>query len=234
MSHYPVILIPDVLQQVQSEPISKPIKPTYPKSPKPPPRLPPEPQPINVKSLVFKGIIGLVITLFLGLFLSLLNSTLGAVFISLGLVIFLIFMMANSFTQFKTFPKRKQAHESLQQRHLLILDKYAIALAEFDRRKASYDRDLQKYKEALNLWEQQSEENNSQLQSIFTDLSTYEGKESQARRGYSEEKFERHLKQYFGNKIKTSLWLRHPDYDQGFHYTPDFAYIDIVASRLFI
>ncbi|ACB54454.1 hypothetical protein cce_5108 [Crocosphaera subtropica ATCC 51142] len=128
MSYYPVILIPDVLQQVQREPIAKPIKPTYPKRPQPLPRLPPEPQPFNIQLLIVQGIIGLGTALFLGLFLSLFNSTLGAFTISLGLVTLLLFSGFNLYFQKKTFPQRKQAHESLQQRYLLKLDKYAIAL----------------------------------------------------------------------------------------------------------
>ncbi|MCH2246553.1 MAG: hypothetical protein MK111_18305 [Crocosphaera sp.] len=208
MNSYPVILIPDVLQNVQLELISKPTKPIYPKKPKPPSRLPAEPQPINVQSLVVKGIIGLGITLFFGLFLSLFNSTLGVFIISLGLVILLVFMMLNNLTHLKTFSQRKQAHESLQQRYLLKLDNYSIALSEFDRRKENYDRDLREYAEALEIWEQQSEENNSQLQSILTDLITYQGKNSKAKRRYSEHKFETYLRQYFGSKIKVGLFLK--------------------------
>ncbi len=49
MNQYPVILIPDVLQKNQQKTIFKPIKPTYPKQPHPPPNLPLEPQPLKVK-----------------------------------------------------------------------------------------------------------------------------------------------------------------------------------------
>jgi hypothetical protein len=55
----------------------------------------------------------------------------------------------------------------------------------------------------------------------------HDGNKSKATRGRSEQGFERHLKRHFGNKIFTKLEVQNPIYSDGFHYTPDFAYIDI-------
>ncbi|MEA5536788.1 hypothetical protein [Crocosphaera sp. XPORK-15E] len=225
MSHYPVILIPKVLQ-AQREHLPQPIKPTYPNRPKQPPPLPPEPQPLNVKAFLTWGGMGLFISIVSGLLLSVFSPGWGAAIMSLGLVISLILIGINASVQLKSFPQRKQAHEELQQRYLLRLDNYAIALAKFDNKQANYGTALREYGEALKLWEQQVKGNQNQLPSILTDLVSYQGINSQAKRGHSEERFEGYLKQYFGNKIKTGVWLQNTDYDKGFHYTPDFAYID--------
>ncbi|MEA5511779.1 hypothetical protein VB715_18565 [Crocosphaera sp. UHCC 0190] len=225
MNHYPFILIPEVLQ-AQREHIPQAIKPTYPNRPKPPPPLPPEPQPLNVPAFLVGGGIGLGISILSGILFSLFNSGLGAALMSFGLLLTLILMGINSYIQIKSFPKRKQAHEQLQQRYLLRLERYGSNLAEFDRKQANYGTALREYGEALKLWEQQVKVNPNELQSILTNLRTYQGINSQAKRGHSEARFEGYLKQYFGNKIKIGVWLQNTDYDKGFHYTPDFAYID--------
>ena len=55
---------------------------------------------------------------------------------------------------------------------------------------------------------------------------SYDGNGSNAKKGHSEENFASYLFNYFPQNIHQEIVIQNPNYNKGFHYTADFAYID--------
>ncbi len=144
----------------------------------------------------------------------------------IGLVLITTIIFAKVSLDFKSFPKRKQAHEYLQQQYLKRLDNYAIALSEFDEKEANYQTALTHYREQLTAWQ----EYYNQLKSILKQVSSYQGRRQSFKRGQSESDFESYLRKYFRGKINTGLTVYNPKYDKRSPYLPDFAYIDLDSN----
>ena len=186
----------------------------------------PEPKVINIQRIILNSGIVFGISLFLATIISFINEFIAALLIKIGFFSILTYGIITAVKERRSFLVRKAQHEEYQRRYLWQLEQYSSKLALFEKEQAEYPIKLKQYKNLFIIWEQQIHNPQYQLQSILTNSITYEGIKSDARRGNSEVKFEESLRNYFGDKIKVGVWIQNPNYDDGYHYTPDFAYID--------
>lgn len=136
---------------------------------------------------------------------------------------------------------------------ILVLGTAAIALytwwqwQSYPKRHQHWQRQLQKYEKQKAQYQQRKQQHQLQqeeaqkpervaayrqqlLQEVLRSTRSYDGTGSKHSSGSSERKFWKYLHQYFPDKIQTRLKVQNPNYDEGYHYTPDFAYIDPDAN----
>jgi very-short-patch-repair endonuclease len=204
MSHYPVILIPSQIQRVRSE---LPPKPSFPVLSQP---QQPGEEPKKINNTVI-GIEAVAVTI-----PSITMTSQGAT--APGLLLFLAgvgAIAAQAWRQITTYPKRKQKHR----REVTV---YREKLEENDRKKSLHEREARASRSSERVIEFQYK----LLLDILKRTIPHDGNGSNHPSGATEAKFENYLNKYFPNKIQTKLKVQNPDYSEGYHYTPDFAYID--------
>lgn len=204
MSHYPIILIPSQIQRVRLE---LPPKPPFPVLSQP---QQPGEEPKKVNTTVI-GIEAAAVTI-PSVAIASQGSTIS------GLLLFLAGAGAIAFhtwKQIKTYPKRKQKHR----REITV---YREKLEEYDTKKRQHEREVR----ASQSPERVAEFQYKLLLDILRRTVPHDGNGSNPPEGRYERMFGEYLRRYFSNKIQTKLKVQNPNYSEGYHYTPDFAYID--------
>lgn len=201
MGHYPIILIPPQIQRVNSE---LPPKPVFSES------RPQEPgeEPKKVKATVI-AVEATAVTI-----PSIAMTSQGAT--APGLLLLLAgagAIAAQAWRQITTYPKRKQKYR----REVAV---YRENLQEYDRKKSLHEKKVR----ASQSPERVAEFQYKLVLDILSRTVSCDGNGSNARRGSSEARFGKYLRQYFPELIHTGLTLKIPNFD--YPYTPDFAYID--------
>ncbi len=203
MAQFPIILIPDAIQQTRT---------ALPPVP-PPPNLPvadhpgDPPSKINMTLIASLSAIACVLSLIIG---NMVDSTVIGTLLLIGSLSAVAF---RAWQSIKNFPKRKKKHQE--------------QLAIFRRTKEDNEQQkLLHYKrvEAAKTPEKIAKFRDELLLDVLSRTIPHDGNKSQARIGYSEKYFHSYLTKYFGNNIYTGLTLSIPDF--AYPYSPDFAYID--------
>jgi hypothetical protein len=225
VSQYPVILLPEPLSELKPL-TAKPIEPVRPVAPRKPKPLPPAPHPVNFQRLIIHSLIATAISLILGGMVSLFNASFGG-----GLGIFLLlaslgFFFLRTIGEKQSFNRRYRQYEQLQQSYLPQFEAYSQQLAQYEQAKQTYPIAIETYQQALQQWQQEIQQFRQTLAQNLRQAQSYQGIDNNPRRGSSEKRFEAVLKKYWTNKIKIGVKLQNPNYDIGYHYVPDFAYID--------
>ncbi len=200
MSHYPIIIIPDSLKKLKSQ---VPKTPKFDESQPQPPLSAPQPIEIKLIAVEFLVILGTAIGL------GIIKFSLGVSFLGFGLIaiaIQAIFLKSN-------FPRRLQKYEQAQK-------DFPAKLENFYHRQAEHNLELKNLLSPENI----AEFRQRQLLDILKKTTPHNGTNSKARRGFSEVKFAKHLKRYFGDNIHERLIIAIPNFPSP--YSPDFAYID--------
>ena len=228
MNQYPLVFIPKEIAKAKPEPIPKPklTKPIAPKQPKPPQSPVPKPKLLKIKNVLARAGLGLGLSITSGLLLSFLNPSWG---LSTGLLCLLLFAIVNVIyigRELKSFPKRKRSYERKRQDYLIERELYFEKLNIFPNQQKQYQEAVEAYKVEQKNWQEKIRKSREPLMRILNQTRPPDGDGSQARKGFSEKHLEPYLHRYFSDKIHTDLRIQNPSYDRGFHYTPDFAYID--------
>ena len=225
MSQFPIVLIPDAINEAKNSlpPLSLPPAPKSPETPQPPPSLPNPPQSIEW------GLIGTLIGIGL-LFTFLLLGVAGWI----AWISFLIMAAVSGgagIWSVQSYPQRQEDYQKQKRKHSSETIRYQQALAVMPERKQKYEVELRDYTkkiERLKAKHANSEEvaifRCDRLRQALTATQPYDGTNSNAQRGYSEAILEKYLRRYFGSNIYTGLTLAIPNSEH--LYSPDFAYID--------
>ena len=204
MSNYPIILIPPDIQQVKSV---QPPAPTFTEQQPQKPGSEPEKVKTNVIAVEAAAVTvpSLAIASSDGGFMT-------------GLLLFLAVGSAiavQAWRQITTYPQRLREHSHQ-------VSAYSGNLRVYNRKKRQYEVEVR----AAGSPEKLAEFQYKLLLDILRRTVPHDDNGSGARSGAAEARFGDHLERYFPDKIQTGLKVQNPSYSEGYHYTPDFAYID--------
>jgi len=202
MSNYPVILIPRKIEEARS---ALPPVPVF--SEKELQKPGKEPQKISYSILAAESLGTVIVT--------------SILFPIVHIPVVLLFLVAavaiafHSWSQINTYPRRNQEYERRAKEYPSKMKGYLTEKGEHE-----------KIVKALRSPEKVGEFQSKSLLQVLSQTIPPDNKNSKARVGKSEEKFGSYLKRYFPDKIQTGLKVQNSKYKKGYHYTPDFAYID--------
>lgn len=203
MAEYPIILIPDTVQQAR---LAQPPIPS-------PPNLPIPQYPGDAPKRINKTLIGVETAAVIVPGMAIAKTD------GVGLAGILFFLAgfgaiaAQTWRQLTTFRKRKKKHQ-----HKIAV--YRQNKKEYERQKRLYSEQTQVAKSPQKI----AKFRYKLLLNILSQTIPHDGNGSCAKRGSSEANFSTHLKQYFDSKIHAGLTLNIPNFEHS--YTPDFTYID--------
>lgn len=203
MSDFPIILIPSSIQQAKS--VRPPI-PTFTESRPQQPGA--KPQKLNHTLIAVEVALAIIIS-------TAITSSGGP---GLGFLSFIAAAGAIAFQtwrQIKTYPQRKHNYQH-------EVNEYTKKLEDYERRKRQHEEKNRASQTPKRVAEFQSQ----LLRDVLSRTISHDGNGSASKTGASEAKFGDYLKRYFIDKIQTRLKVQNPSYNEGYHYTPDFAYID--------
>jgi len=120
-----------------------------------------------------------------------------------------------AYAQIKSFPNRIKQYE-------LEHNKFTEVLKSYARRRYEHEQSNKLIRSPENVAKFRQE----RILSILQNTRSHDRNGSDALIGKSEKYFGKYLFSYFKDKIHTQLVVQNPNYDDGYHYTPDFAYID--------
>lgn len=196
------------------------ISPKEPKRPQLPEKIP---EKFKFKPSPLIPIFGLC-SCFLGGYFTLIIPFLG---------IFLLFIFAFAFVLFLYFDRREQHQLYLTQKRI-----YSQNWQQYQDRKRVYQTAFAKFQQEKQdgqrlfaQWENDCKIAFSPMQAQLA-KTVKPGHNNRPIRGQSEKEFESDLKRHFPGKIYVGKTLHNPQFDRGFSYTADFAYID--ENRLHI
>jgi len=198
MSYFPIILIPEEIQQVKS---AEPPAPTSPN--KPIKRA--EPIKLDTNLIAIETAIAAIASPIISYITSIPGWLLF--FVAVGLITLQVV------EEIKTYPQR--------------VEQYREYLIEFSEKMNNYYKEIHRIEEQIKISrtpEQLTKFRYNLLLQILRKTIPYDGDDSIATKNPEEIKFENHLKKYFPGNIYTGLTLKIPNYE--YPYTPDFAYID--------
>jgi len=202
MSNYPVVLLPSKIEQVQSA------LPPVPVFSEPEPQEPRgEPRKINYSVLSVELASTIITTPILSQMIHVSAVLLFALAASA--------IAFHAWNQIHTFPKRKKEHSRR-------LERFRGERENYLRRRRRHEQEAS----TLRSPERVASYQHNLLLQILSQTVPHDGNGSNAVEGPSERRFGNCLQQCFPGKIQTGLRVQNPSYDQGYHYTPDFAYID--------
>ncbi|MEB3218427.1 MAG: hypothetical protein VKN72_19640 [Nostocales cyanobacterium 94392] len=200
MSYFPIIRIPQNIEQVQSA-----LPPVVIFSEKPPSQPGDEPQRWNFTLIAVEAAIAAITVPIISQATSI--SGLLLLPIAIGAI------AIQAWLQFNSYPKRLEEH-----RH---------QIKDYDRRFLKYEERKHRHEEEQRIArtpERIAQWQHNQILKILAFTISHDGDRSTAPEGNAEGRFRTYLQKYFPDKIHVRLTLDIPNYE--YPYSPDFAYID--------
>lgn len=232
MEEYPLILRPHLIQLVQEEYppepslvlVEEPVKPTILAKPKKPKEIKPTPpKRINYLYLFISEIISAVISGTIAIATQ--NQNLGFILF----IVFTLGVIGWGWWQQNSYPDRLEEYRRNQREFKEVWEEYHKSKNQWQAKRLllleQYEQqreDTRKENEGLRKQHRQE-----LVREAMKQLNpSYDDNGSNAKKGHSEENFASYLFNYFSQNIHQEIVIQNPDYDKGFHYTADFAYIN--------
>jgi len=225
MNQYPVILIPERIQELKLALPPVPPAPIEPIRPGNPPVRPQEPRPAPRSNMSIQ-IFLIVATLLSALFIYLTSQSWWLLFIP---ILFFISYQTRFYylrqeykRNLESYGRQLQIYNKRMQLHRQNLNSYPLRLEQYRREQQLYEETVQ----VARTPERIAEYYFNCLLQLLRETKSHDGDNSDAPTGRREREFGKHLIHYFPGKIHTQLKVQNPRWE-GFPYTPDFAYIDL-------
>lgn len=203
MSHFPLVLIPSAIQQAK---LARPPISSFTEARSQQPGA--KPQKLNNTLIAVEVALSIIIS-------AAVTSGGGT---GLGFLSFLTAAGAIAFQtwqQITTYPQRKRHHQR-------EVNDYSKTRENYERKKLQHEEESRISQSPERIAEFQYK----LLREALSRTIPHDGSGSLSKTGASEARFSNYLERYFLDKIQTRLKVQNPSYDEGYHYTPDFAYID--------